>query len=152
MSELYNLVDLLCSKVLVNRTGLLLVPHSYLGKEADLVAGLNLDSIDICDFYSKRIPEGSKFISLSVGKLIITIEDITNISGLSDAVLVYNLDLLLSKLTQLERHQTWDRLFHAFPHKKRGVLFFMLSKSENLIPDANNLQAWFSNSRAVKIQ
>ena len=151
VSEINDLVNLLCSPVLVNKTGILLIQLSLIGKEADLAAGLNLDSIDICGFYSKRLPVGGNYLALTWEKMINTLDAITQLPELSDCVLVYNIDLLLSKLTQKERNQTWDRLFWGFRHKDRAILLLISIESKNLIPDNKSLQIWVESNRAVII-
>jgi hypothetical protein len=149
VNNIQELVDFLCKRILIHRTAIWLVPVNIIGKELEEAARLNIDAIDICNKYSLKIPKYSSYIGLSTYKLLKTLDDICDYTDMSECILVYNFDLLLSKLTKIERFQIWDQLYQCFPHRSRALIIMMPTTATNLLPNLEQIQMWITNDRCI---
>ena len=104
-----ELVDLLKGSTLIHRTGIWLMPVNMLGKEPDQAARLNLDSVDIRTTLLDSLPEGTKVLRLSGNKVILLLDTICIYPKGSNCLLVFNMDLLMARLSLQERVYVWNQ-------------------------------------------
>ena len=142
-----ELIALLRGHTLKVRTGLWLMPLSYLGKEEDEAARLGIDALDIRRPILAGLPEGARFTGLSAVNLVEILDGIATSRDGSDCVLVYNLDLAQARLRRQERLDVWQNLFNAFGYRARALLLVMPDHAEHLLPTTEMLTAWRRDSR-----
>ena len=137
-----EVVALLRSRMLRVRTGLWLFPKAYLGYEADEAIRLRLEAVNLRQVWLDTLPPETHFIGLTPEKLLEVLDDILNLPGKSDCVLVYNLDIFLARLKKAERKSVWEGLFSALPHRTRGLLIAMPQTARDLLPSPKRLKFW----------
>jgi hypothetical protein len=149
MNDLQGLIEFLCSPVLVHRTALWLVPLTLLGKEPDEASKFAMDAADMAQAYAKHLPNDTLFLGLSVEKFIKTLDTICAYPDKSECIFVFNLDLLLSRLTQKERGLIWDLVYKGFPHRPRALLLMMPETAHFLLPNQEQINFWKESNRYV---
>jgi len=148
-TNLPDLVALLRGFTLTVRTGLWLATHAVFGKEQDEAARLSIDAIDLRIPILARLPEGTRFLGLSMAVIIDGLDMICHQKDGSDCVLVYNLDLLIARLHRPERIEFWHYLYRGFPHRSRGLLLIMPRQAIYLLPTDDLLDDWGRDKRLV---
>lgn len=150
MDDLRKLVDLLGSGQLVVATGLWLLPSAYVGHEEDEARRLDLKPVDLRARLLKILPEGTKVSGLSADRVVNLVDTVAQETGEDYAgAMVYNLDLLLSRLKYADQQIVWDDLFSALRHRPRGVLLTLPETAVNLLPSDDNLNKWQHEHRMV---
>lgn len=147
LGTLAEVVALLRSPLLRVRTALWLMPMDYLGREEEEAVRLRLEAVDLRQVWLKTLPEGTKYIGLTPEKLLDELDRITELPGVSDCVLVYNVDLFLARLRQAERKTFWEGLFTALPHRQRGLLVVLPQRAGDLLPAPDQLSLWEREER-----
>jgi hypothetical protein len=142
-----NLVLLIRGNILRIRTGLWLLPSSYIGQERNEAARMLMEAEDVREKLLKGLPSGTRFLGLSDQKLIELLDDITQQENKGDCVLVFNLDLLLAYLKQRERIFFWQHMFEAMPHRPRALLLTMPATAVDLLPSNDDLSQWAKDRR-----
>lgn len=134
MNDLQVLVDLLTSNQLRVSTGLWLFPLEYIGNEEDEAHRLGIEPIDIRTRLLQSLPEGTRFSGLTPDSILSLIDKVSQEPGDWPGVMIYNLDLLISRLSSTDHAIIWQDLFTALPHRRRGILLTIPETAENLIP------------------
>lgn len=142
-----EVVALIRANILRIRTGLWLLPSSYLGQERNEAARMLLEAVDIRQEVINRLPADARFTGLTSQKVIELIDEISQQKGSGDCALIYNLDLLLSRLPQQERDFVWQLLFEAMPHRPRALLITMPVTATDLLPSLEQLNQWAREMR-----
>jgi hypothetical protein len=119
----------------------------YLGQEADEAVRLGLEALDLSKYWLDNLPEGTRFIGLTPNKLLECLDEIAEISGGNDCVLIYNFDLLLAHLKQSERKILWDGLYSYMHHRTRALLIVMPETAVDLLPPSGDLIHWSQENR-----
>jgi len=148
---LREVLQLLQSPILRVRTGIWMMPNEYLGHEADEAVRLNIDAIDLRQVWLDTLPKGTHFIGLTPEKLIGILDHVIEQSGNKDCLLVYNIDLFLAHLKQVERNLVWESLFNALPHRTRGLLIVLPQTAQDLLPATPQLIQWEKEERLAGI-
>lgn len=135
MNDVKVLVDLITSSQLRVSTGLWLFPLEYIGNEEDEAHRLGIEPIDIRTRLLQSLPEGTRFSGLTPDSIFGLIEKVSQEPGDWPGVMIYNLDLLISRLSSTDQAIIWQDLFTALPHRRRGILLIIPETAENLIPN-----------------
>lgn len=146
-SEPKELIELLQKKMLRIRTGIWLMPVSMLGKEADHAARLNIDSVNVRDLLLKSLPDDTRYLGLSPDRIIQLLQEISDQPPGSECLLVYNLDLLLAKLSYSEVCYVWQHLYDTFPNRRHALILSMPESASHLLPEFTSLKTWNQDKR-----
>jgi hypothetical protein len=142
-----DLIQTLKGETLRVRTGLWLAPKRILGCEADEATRLNIDAVDLRQPLLSSLPNGAQFLGLSADKIIQLFDVVCQTAQGSECLLVFNLDLLLSRLRQQERDWVWSQMYNGFPHRSRALLLLMPAEARHLIPPLETLRVWQADKR-----
>jgi hypothetical protein len=151
MNELKKAVELLRSPVLRVKVGLWLMPIEYLGQEEDEAVRLGVEAIDFRKHVLAVLPPTAESTGLTPVKLFEMVDNISQMDGIYDVVLLYNFDLLLARLTTEGRSQFWQDFFITLVHRKRGVLLVVPETAKQLLPPDDELDQ-LTHSEQVIIQ
>lgn len=150
LEPVLKLIEFLRSATFRTRIGLWYMPLRALGREKDIAVQLNVEAIDIRTPLYTKIAPGAEYLRLSTVKIIETIDLIASTTGQSDCVLVYNLDLLLSWVSQKECSQVWKELFDGLPHRTRALLIAIPGTAKQILPEDRISEAWRRDNRIVR--
>ena len=123
------------------------MPVSALGKEADHAARLNIDAVDVRDLLLNSLPEGTRYLGLNPDRIIHLLQQISDQTPSSECLLVYNLDLLLSKLSHSEISHVWQHLYDSFPNRRHALILSMPENASHLLPEFTSLKTWNQDKR-----
>lgn len=131
-----------------SRFGIWCCELTLLGDEENIATRLGAEAIDLANAYKQQLDPSSSFLTLSVGKLIDLISEISDKKG-KNKVLIYNIDLLLSKLEPTHRRDFWNILLNGLVYKQRGLVFMLPQSATQLIPQKEDLENWVKSLRIV---
>jgi hypothetical protein len=86
-------------------------------------------------------------VGINSDKLLGAIDQVTQQLERSDCVLIYNLDLLLAKITRNERLRVWRAIYSEMPHRTRGLIIAMPAIATDLLPGNDTLTHWAKDKR-----
>lgn len=135
-----KVVELIRANVLRIRTGLWLLPNSCVGQERNEAARLMVDAVDISELLIQHLPATSRFSGLNEQRLIELLDEISDLGGHSNCVLVYNFDLLLARLSPQAINNVWQYLFEFMPHRPRALLLTLPAQAIGLLPSEDQLK------------
>lgn len=144
-----KLVELLRSATLRTRIGLWCMPLEAAGREREIAVQLSVEAVDVRTPLRTKIAPGADYLRLSTVKIIETLDSIASSTGRSDCVLVCNLDLLLSGVTQEQCTQVWEELFNGLPHRSRALLLAIPETATQIMPSDELLAAWRRDNRVA---
>lgn len=145
-----DVVALLRGPTLRVRTGLWLVPPACVGHEVQEAARLGLDANDARRPILDGVKEGQRFLGLDAQRVLAVIDSLSHEAQLTDCSLVYNLDLLLARLTLADRNHLWDLVFSALPYRPRALFIAMPAGATSLLPKEHQLGAWRQEGRLAE--
>jgi hypothetical protein len=148
-TTLTDLIALLSGPTLTVRTGLWLASIHSLNQIEDHAARLGIDARDLRVPIKGSLPEGTRFLGLTVNTLVEALDMLCKQFDGSNCLLVYNLDLLLARLHRQARLDFWQYVFRGFPHRGRGLLLVMPSHANHLLPSTQMQEAWRYDRRLV---
>ncbi len=151
-SEAQRLVRLVRGPTLDCRTGILLLPKAYLGREALLAATLNTEAADFAALKAKTFRPGARFIGLSPDALIRDLDDLCegrlSVGEVpSNCFFVYNFDLPLAGLGRLERRAVWNFLRDTFRKRAKALVFALPETASALLPSDDERRVWEQGGR-----
>lgn len=146
-SDPKELIDLLQKKTLRIRTGIWLMPISMLGKESDHAARMNIDAVDVRDVLLENLPKDTRYLGLNANRVMQLVQEISDQFPGSECLLVYNLDLLLSKLAHTEISHVWQHLYDSFPNRRHALIVSMPENATHLLPDFVSMKSWNKDKR-----
>lgn len=149
MNDIRALVELLCSSQLRVATGIWLIPNNFLGCIEDEAHRLDLEPIDLRQRLLDVMEPGTRFANLSSDRILNLVDAITQERGDGAGALIYNIDLLISRLNTEERNIFWQDLYMALPHRRRGVLITLPDTAANLLPSDEQLNQWRVENRLI---
>lgn len=104
------------------RTGILLVPQTHIGREAEIAVRLNVQYEDLTNRLLQTVPPGSGYLNLTLESLFDQLDDIANSSAGMGCVLVAQIDVAVMKLNSHERARLWRDLLTNFPHRRKAMV------------------------------
>lgn len=142
-----DLIKLLRSNELVVRTGLWLIPATWVVNETGLAARFNMDALDMRQIWLEQLPDRARLAGLRQDRLLETISQIANQQNMGDCILLYNLDLLISGLSPGDRQIFWNHSFNGMPHRARALLYLFPDEAYNQLIDPQNRNNWERSGR-----
>ena len=143
----FELVSFLRRPDLRVRTGIWLMPSHLFGQEANEAARLGVMAVDVRGMLLDTIPSGAKFVPLDTDRILQLLNTVSYRKEQGNCVLVYNLDLLLARLTQQQRVDAWQFIFSGFGHRPCALLIGMPATASSLLPAGEMLNYWKEGKR-----
>jgi hypothetical protein len=141
-----EVVDRIRSQILITRVGLWLLPADCLGNEENEAARLIIASLDMSKLLIENLPADTSFVGIGIDTILMLLDQAVDRATM-DCCLIYNFDLLISRLDHENRHALWRQLWGGFPHRKRALLITMPDQATNLLPPPETLKQWRSERR-----
>ncbi|WP_158679835.1 hypothetical protein [Deinococcus sp. NW-56] len=147
VSEAEALVRRLTGGGLYVKTGLLLLPRLWLGREKEVAARLNLGHLDYQTWRVERLRLGERRLRYSADRLIAELDAICTERHEAHHLLLSNLDLPVAALSGEERRKFWTFLHSAFAKRPRALLATFPEAAEELLPWDTDLAQWKDQGR-----
>lgn len=147
VSEAEALVRRLTGGGLYVKTGLLLLPRHWLGREKEVAARLNLGYFDYQGWRVARLRPGERLLRYSADRLIAELDAICAEPHEVRHLLLFNLDLAVAALSGEERRKFWTFLHSAFTKRSRALLVAFPQAAEELLPWDADLAKWKEQGR-----
>jgi hypothetical protein len=144
-----ELVEYLRRHNLRTNVGIWRMPLMEVGAEADIAFRLSVDSLDIVKYYRTTLDPRTDFARLSASRLFNTLDQIASTESLNNCVLIYNLDLLLAGLKEVEREQVWQDIYNRLPNRRRALLLTIPDIAIHLFPPEHLIQKLQSDDRII---
>ncbi|SRR5258706_5724880 len=141
----YNLVALLQSDKLRDRVGLWLMPLAWVGGESNESTRLRVASCDLKDTLLETLPAETRYSGLNAKKILELLQSIAKQQP--RCTLVYNVDVLFTRLKHQERLQVWDQLYNGFPHYPCALLIAIPETAVNPLSLSGALEKWQADGR-----
>lgn len=134
-----ELVALLRRQILRVRTGLWLISPNLLGDEHNEAVRLGVAGVDMRELLLGELPVDTAFVMLNADRVLQLLGQVAGQSHFGNCALVYNLDLLLARLTVLQRVDAWNSILDGIPHRQSGLILAMPGTAKSLLPSDNRL-------------
>ncbi len=141
------LKERLRGRTLRSRTGLLLVPPEQLPDAPEIAARLGADTVDYARLILESLPPGAKRLGITADAEQARLDEIAEAPDGADIVLVYQLDLVISRLAMADRGRLWRAMREGFPQRRRALLLAMPAGAEHLLPEGAEWDAWRDGGR-----
>lgn len=129
------------------KTGLLLLPRLWVGREKEVAARLNLGHLDYQSWRVAQLRPGERLLRYSADRLIAELDAICTARHEAQHLLVSNLDLPVAALSGEERRKFWTFLHSAFTKRPRALLAAFPEAAEELLPWDTDLAQWKDQGR-----
>lgn len=117
--------------------GVWLMPHQFLGQEAEIAVRLNIEALDAREAYLKSLPEGARFSGLTrpdgYQHLTGLLYDLTRTTHQRDCLLVHTLDLLLLGLEVNERQRFWSETLDGLPYPRTKLILALPERATEIL-------------------
>lgn len=140
-----SLVALLSSDKLRNRVGIWLMPIAWVGQELNESSRLGVAACDLSKFLLDTLPEETRYSGLDAQKVVELLQLVAKRQP--GCTLVYNVDLLFTRLKQKERLQVWDQLYNGFPHYPCALLIAVPETAVHVLSLSRVLEKWQEDGR-----
>lgn len=150
MADAEALVHLLASGGLYVRTGLLLLPAHWLGREGEIAVRLGATHVNYQQWKANRLAEGQTFLLLSPERLIDDLDQLCLESHARTTLLISLLDLPLTALHPAERTRFWEFLHGTFSKRSRYLLLALPDTAIAALPAG--LRRWQAGGRVAHWQ
>lgn len=131
------------------KTGLLLLPRPWLGREEEVAARLNLGYLDYQEWRVARLQPGERRLRYSTARLVAELDAICAERHEAQHLLLSNLDLPVAALGGEERQQFWAFLHSSFTKRARALLVTFPQAAEDLLPWGTDLEHWKDQGRLI---
>lgn len=149
LTDVRTLIDFLRRHTLRTRIGLWRMPLDCVNKEPDVATRLQIEPFDVRQAIQQQLPEGTRYVRLTLEKTLEALDFVANSRGWTDCVLVYNLDLLLAGLKWDERQRVWESLLDGLPYRQRALLLTIPATAVQVLPTEQLLEVWQREGRLV---
>jgi len=144
LSNLYDRLNRYRSKF-----GICMIETKDCSHERELAIKIQAEPLDAAADFLKNVPDGASFVKLDANRLTDMIHELANHRGADKNLLVYNIDLLLSKITEGERGIFWSTLSSGLAHTLRNVALLIPEKAASLLPEHKEKALWESQKRLI---
>jgi len=149
LTDVQALIDFLRRHTLRTRIGLWRMPLDWVGKEPDVATRLQIDAFDVRQAIQQQLPEGTRYVRLTLEKVLEALDLVASSERRRDCVLVYNLDLLLAGLKRNERQRVWESLLGGLPYRQYALLLAIPATAVQVLPTEQLLEVWQREGRLV---
>ena len=118
-------------------------------QERELAIRIQAEPLDAAAYFLKNMPDGASFVKLDANRLTDMIHKLANHRGENKNLLVYNIDLLLAKITEGEREFFWSTLSAGLAHSLRNVVLLIPEKAAGLLPEHKEKARWEDQERLI---
>lgn len=129
------------------KTGVLLLPRPWLGREGEVAARLNLGRLDFQHWRAARLKPGERFLRYTAERLLAELDEVCKERHQAEHLLIANLDLPVAALNGEERKKFWDFLNNAFSKRSRALLITFPAQATELLPWETDLKHWKDQGR-----
>jgi hypothetical protein len=131
------------------RTGVLSLPTSVLGTESKIAVALDIEFLDYRERLKALVPPHSKYLNLTLTRLVEDLDDIANAKTGEICVLIANFDIAFARLRTEEIRRLWETLLTDFPHKTRALLLCVPAHADGSFsfPDSGIRTKWRESDR-----
>ncbi|GGL18967.1 hypothetical protein [Deinococcus radiotolerans] len=147
LEEVEALVRRVTGGGLYVKTGMVLLPQRWLGREKEIAARLNLGHLDYQRWRVGRLRPGERLLRYSADRLIAELDAICAEKHEVRHLLVSNLDLPVAALSGEELRKFWAFLHSAFTKRSQGLLVAFPLAAEELLPWDADLAQWNDQGR-----
>lgn len=123
------------------------MPPHVLGNEQNEAVPLGITAVDIRNELLNSQPSGAKFVPLDTDRVLQLLNTIAYRKNQGDCVLVHNLDLLLARLTHMQRNDFWQFALTGFAYRPCALLLGMPATAVSLLPTGDTLNLWIEGGR-----
>jgi len=150
LKDVRALIAFLRRPILRTRVGVWHMPLQCVGQEPDVAARLGVEAVDVRDPIRQQLPEGTRFVRLTVEKALEALDFIaTTTPRITDCAFVYNMDLLLAGLSREDRQRFWESLFDGLPHRSRALLIAVPETAHSVLLPDQWRESWRRDGRLV---
>lgn len=149
LQDVRALIAFLRRPTLRTRVGVWHMPLECVGQERDVAARLGVEAVDVREAIWQQLPEGTRFVRLTVEKTLAALDVIATTQGNTDCAFVYNMDLLLTGLSRENRQRIWENLFDGLPHRSRALLMAIPETAHSALLPARWREVWRRDGRLV---
>jgi hypothetical protein len=89
------------------------------------------------------------FVTLDADKVLQLFDQVASQTHIGNCALVYNLDLLMARLTFQQRADVWDFIFDGPAYRRSSLLLAMPATAEFLLPSDYRLEELAAAGRLV---
>jgi len=149
MVDARELVKSLRRKEFRCRTGVLCLQSAALGSESQIAAALDIGYLDYLERLKALVPPGSKYLNLTLARLVEDLDDIANAKTGEICVMIANFDLAMARLGTMDSMALWQTLLTDFPNKTRALLFCVPAHEDGSFsfPDSGIRAKWRDSDR-----
>ncbi|GGO38479.1 hypothetical protein [Deinococcus humi] len=133
-AEAETLVKLLSSGGQYVRTGILLLPSEWLGREGEVAARLGISHVNYAGWKAAQLPAPQSFLLLSADRLLGELDELCLESHPHTTLLVSLLDLPLTRLHPAERSKFWQFFCGGFSKRPRALLLALPEAATLALP------------------
>lgn len=149
-AEAQALVHLLGSGGAYVRTGLLLLPKSWLGREGEIAVRLGASHVNYQQWKLSKFSTAQSFLLLSAERLIDELDELCLENHARATLLVSLLDLPLTALRPDERSKFWHFMHGAFSKRPRSLLLALPEMASAALP--SDPEQWQASGRLAHWQ
>jgi hypothetical protein len=133
------------------RIGLWLLPNSMIGQEQHEASRLGIEAIDIRSKYVNTLVEDTIYVGITTETTLNAIDGVLSSKGGTKTILLYNLDLLISKLEKDQRDIIWMACERILKHRRRAALIAFPISAKDLLPNQKKLDDWRQAGRLAEV-
>lgn len=146
-----DLIKLLRSGELRCRTGILLLPDKWLGREPDVAARLDIDCLDYAQTLQEAFSYGTAYVDIDVSSELDRLDTLASNLTVSDCLLIYNIDLALSKLyIEGSTSALWNGIWEKLSNRSVSLVIAVPEGAKRLLPDSESLEHWVASGRIAR--
>jgi hypothetical protein len=146
-----SLADLLARQELRIRTGVLELPVTALGIEAQLAVGLDVGHSDICSWLVDRAPLGRLRLGLRWEGIVRHLETLLlNLALPGKCIWISGIDVLLAGIAHDDRSRFWQFMRSTF-RPSRGLLLSMPEEATHLL-SSDERALWLEYGRLSRLE
>ena len=142
-----QLIELLRNRELRCRTGILLLSNEWLGQEPNVAARLGIDYLDYAKVLQEAFSYGTAYVDIDTSSEVNRLDGMASDLTSSDCILIYNIDLALSKLDVYSRYTLWNGVWEKLSNRRVALIIAVPEGARRLLPDTESLEHWVSSGR-----
>ncbi|MEI6914102.1 MAG: hypothetical protein WCL39_03125 [Armatimonadota bacterium] len=146
-SSVTKLVRLVRGMSLRCRTGIILLPVRYTGREREVAARIELDAVDYAEEILRGALPGTFYLDINAEADERRLDALIRDTDGGDALLVYNFDIALARMDPQDRFYLWHSIKDRLAYGRKALLIAIPQGAIKLLPPEKDLAVWMSDSR-----